>query len=73
MSRSRVFSLIVSMVWICASALQINGLRRQILFEQRNGTAEWVTYALLVFWVGVLFLSLWSCWFSGKSVPGERR
>jgi hypothetical protein len=73
MSRSRVFSFIVSIVWVCAGALQINGLREQILYEQRNGLTEWETWALLVFWVGVLVLSLWSCWISSTGVQEEHR
>ena len=73
MSRGRLVSFCVSIVWICASALQLNGLRRQILFEQRQGTTDWVTCALLAFWVGVLALSIWSCWMSRTGVQEEHR
>jgi hypothetical protein len=60
------FSFGVSILWICASTFEIINTRTQILFERRHGVTEFLTYAFLVFWIGMLTISIWSFWMSRK-------
>jgi len=58
------FTFGISILWICVSILQVINTQTRILFERRHGVAESLTYAFLVFWIGMLAISIWSCWIS---------